>query len=137
VDLAYALQEERASGPLEPDFITPEQYRDRVRRELIDQPELRLMLAVMGDAIATYQRFAVVANPRNRRLFEEVERWIRSTDKSWPYSFINICHALSFDPDALRRGLHAWRREQLGNQARVTRFRIRTVPGMRRTLGGR
>jgi len=95
------------------------------------------MLAVMGDAIATYQRFAVVANPRNRRLFEEVERWIRSTDKSWPYSFINICHALSFDPDALRRGLHAWRREQLGNQARVTRFRIRTVPGMRRTLGGR
>ncbi|HYC23271.1 MAG TPA: hypothetical protein VEI94_11230 [Candidatus Bathyarchaeia archaeon] len=135
MELARVLFEERASGPLEPDFITPEQYRDRVRRELSDQPELRLMLAVMGEAIATYQRFAAGASQRNRRLFDDAERWIRSTDRSWPYSFTNICQALSFDPDALRRGLQAWRKEQLSRPGRVTRFRIRAVPGKRRALG--
>ena len=37
----------------EPDLTTPEQYQDRVRPRLVDQPEVRLMLAFMEDAVAT------------------------------------------------------------------------------------
>ena len=85
--------EESVYKLFEPDLITPEQHRDRVRSEWTDQPEFRLMLAVMEDAVATYQRYAVDPGRRNQRLFDEAESWINSTDTSWPYSFENICVA--------------------------------------------
>ena len=66
--------EESVFRLFEPDLITPEQHRDRVRPECTDQPEVRLMLAVMEDAVATYQRYAVDPGRRNQRLFEEADR---------------------------------------------------------------
>jgi hypothetical protein len=137
LEQAYTLPEEIAAGPLEPDFITPVQYQDRVRRDRTEQPELRLMLAVIGDAIATYQGFANRASPRDQQMFDEAERWIRSTNTSWPYSFDRICQALSFDADALRRGLEAWRGEQPHGQERAARLRIRSLIGTHRAMGDR
>jgi hypothetical protein len=104
--------EESVFRLFEPDLITPEQHRDRVMPECTDQPEVRLMLAVMEDAVATYQRYAVDPGRRNQRLFEEAQSWIESTDTSWPYSFENICTALRMEPEILRRGLETWREKQ-------------------------
>jgi hypothetical protein len=122
----------------EPDLITPEQHRDRVRSECTDQPEVRLMLAVMEDAVATYQRYAAEVNGRNQRLFEEAEDWINSTDTSWPYSFENICVALRVEPETLRRGLQSWREKRLGemNGGRkgLYRFPFRRVNGKRHSI---
>ena len=137
MEQGYTLPDEVAAGPLAPDFITPEQYQDRVRRDRIEQPELRLMLAVIGEAIVTYQRFANRASPRDQRMFDEAERWIRSTDTSWPYSFDSICQALSFDADALRRGLEVWRDKQPRVRERTARLRIRNPIGTRRAMAGR
>ena len=44
---AQVIQEDVVARLFEPDLITPEQYRDRVQMERTDQPEVRLMLAVM------------------------------------------------------------------------------------------
>ena len=131
---AFALQEDGVARLFEPDLITPDQHRDRVRAESTDQPEIRLMLAVMEDAVATYQRYATDPGRRNRRLFEEAESWIHSTDTSWPYSFENICAALRFEPETLRRGLESWRNERGDGRNGLYRFPFRRVNGKRHSI---
>lgn len=134
MDLSTVVPEDNVVRLFEPDLITPEQHRDRVRAERIDQPEIRLMLAVIEDAVATYQRYAVEPTRRNQRLFEDAERWINSTDTSWPYSFENVCTALRFEPETLRRGLRAWRDERVRDKAGIYRFPFRRVNGKRHSI---
>lgn len=129
------VQEEVVARLFEPDLITPEQHRDRVQTERVDQPEIRLMLAVMEDAVATYQRYASEPGRRNQRLFEEAESWINSTDTSWPYSFENICAALRFEPETLRKGLQDWREKRAqGETNDMYRFPFRRVNGKRHSI---
>ncbi|MBM4269829.1 MAG: hypothetical protein FJ144_25045 [Deltaproteobacteria bacterium] len=134
MESAFATQEDGVARLFEPDLITPDQHRDRVEMERTDQPEVRLMLAVMEDAVATYQRYAADPGRRNRRLFEEVESWINSTDTSWPYSFENICAALRFEPETLRRGLETWRTQQQKDRPGMYRFPFRRVNGKRHSI---
>jgi hypothetical protein len=137
MELAYSLPDDNVVRMFEPDLITPEQHRDRVRAELVDQPEIRLMLAVMEDAVATYQRYATDPSRRSQRLFEEAQTWIQSTDTNWPYSFENICTALRFEPSSLRNGLESWRAERLKGKTRVYRFPFRRVNGRRHSISVR
>jgi hypothetical protein len=134
MEAAYVPQEEGVAGLFEPDLITPEQHSDRVRPEPADRPEIRLMLAVMEDAVATYQRYAIDPGRRSQRLFEEAESWINSTDTSWPYSFENICAALRFEPESLRRGLQSWRDSQRKGHHGLYRFPFRRVNGKRHSI---
>jgi hypothetical protein len=134
MDVPYSFPEDNVVRMFEPDLITPEQHRDRVSSELVDQPEVRLMLAVMEDAVATYQRYAMDPGRRARRLFEEAQAWIASDDTSWPYSFENICHALRFNPDSIRRGLEEWRAERQNDKGHVYRFPFRRVNGRRHSI---
>ena len=96
------------------------------------------MLAVMEDAVATYQRYAAELNGRNQRLFEEAEDWINSTDTSWPYSFENICSALRVEPETLRNGLRTWREKRLSEMSEgrkgLYRFPFRRVNGKRHSI---
>jgi hypothetical protein len=121
-----------------PDIITPDQHLDRIRPASADCPEIRLMLAVMENGIATYLRYAaeaqIPAKRRARRLFGEAKAWVESADTSWPYSFENLCTALGFDPGQLRRGLGTW---EVGNlmQRRPTRLSIRRINGSRHVIG--
>ncbi len=121
-----------------PDIITPEQHLDRVRPSSADCPEVRLMLAVMENGIATYLRYAsearIPAKRRARRLFGEAKAWVESGDTSWPFSFENLCTALGFDAGQLRRGLGAWETEQ-ATQQRGTRLSIRRINGSRHVIG--
>jgi len=121
-----------------PDIITPEQHLDRIRPASADCPEIRLMLAVMENGIATYLRYAseaqIPAKRRARRLFGEAKSWVDSDDTSWPYSFENLCTALGFDPGQLRRGLGSWEVSNL-LQRRPTRLSIRRINGSRHVIG--
>ena len=69
------------------------------------QPERRLMLAVLEDAIDAYVD-NVGAQRGNRRVrFNEAANWFRSNDTEWPFSFVCICDALGIDPAVIRRML--------------------------------
>jgi len=94
---------------LAPDSILPEQLADRPFGGARIQPEKRLQVAVLADAVLTFQRWAGVADPRARRLFAEVDAWFASDDTDGPFTFITICDSLSFDPAYIRRGLRDWR----------------------------
>src|SRR3989475_8007786 len=72
------------------------------------QPEKRLQVAVLADAVLTFYRWAGVERARARRLFAEVEAWFASDEADGPFTFIAICDSLMFDPDYIRRGLRHW-----------------------------
>src|SRR5882672_7600237 len=68
------------------------------------QPEKRLMLAVLQEAVECFKEYA-----EHDRLFKETKEWIFEDDYEWPFSFINICEAVDMDPKYLRKGLWHWR----------------------------
>ena len=105
--------EKQFASALQADIIVPSQYFDRVRSDDPSQPEKRLMLAVMENAIVTFQKSIYAATRRQRRLLKATEEWIHSLDTSWPFSFENICATLGIDANYLRLGLEQWKDTQL------------------------
>jgi hypothetical protein len=125
---------------LEPETILPSQFFERFQIDATLQPEKRLMLAVLEDAVGAFQKHVTATGRRGRRLFSEAEEWFESSDVDWPFAFENICSALSLEPEYIRRGLHHWRDEQRTpglDSAKVVRFPFRRVNGRRHSITGR
>lgn len=79
------------------DSVLPEHLASRP-----GTPEQRLARAVLDDAIEVVlapMRFSRAS----RGLHKRTERWLASDGVAWPYSFVNICHALAVDPEWVRR----------------------------------
>lgn len=119
---------------VEPDLITPEQHRDQVRSEPTDQPEIRLMLAVMEDAVATFQRYLQKPSRSSERVFQETRTWLESEDLEWPYSFSNICEALGMEPELVREKMLAWETHPEQLRGGLYRFPFRRVNGKRHSI---
>jgi hypothetical protein len=125
---------------LEPEAVLPSQYFAQAAVDASLQPEKRLMLAVLEDAVGTFQKYANARERTGQRLFEDVDEWFASDDAEWPYSFVNISHALGLDAAYLRSGLARWRDRQSaaqGGTSNVVRFPFRRVNGSRHMITGR
>lgn len=125
---------------LEPEFIVPAQFFAGFRNDASLRPEKRLMLAVLEEAVADYQKFVIAASREGRALFEEVEAWFASEDREWPFAFASICDSLGLEASWLRRGLVLWRDAQRARHARgepVVRMQIRRVAGYRSKATGK
>lgn len=134
--------EESSGGStgLEPETILPSQFFDRFQIDATLQPEKRLMLAVLEDAVGAFQKHVSATGRRGRRLFSEAEDWFASADVEWPFAFENICAALGLEPAYIRAGLHRWRdaqRTPAPGHAQVVRFPFRRVNGRRHSITGR
>src|SRR5713101_5298159 len=92
---------------LAPESILPAQLYDQPLGGARIQPEKRLQVAVLADAVLTFHRCA--GDERARRLFAEVVAWFASDDADGPFTFITICDSLGFVPAYIRRGLRQWR----------------------------
>lgn len=138
---AVKIEEPRQPGvSMEPETVLPPQFFDRATIDASLQPEKRLMLAVLEDAVGAYQKYCTAPGRRAKRLFAEAEEWFLSDDRQWPYSFANVCEALGMEPDYLRGGLERWRDNQLNapvDSAKVVRFPFRRVNGRRHSITGR
>jgi hypothetical protein len=134
------IVEDQSATLFGPDTLLPAQYFDRVGADAAFQPEKRLMLAVLEEAIATFQRHAMLHTRRSERLVEEVEEWVSGASGEWPFSFDNICAALDLDAEYLRAGMNRWkeaehRKARVGNPT-VYRFPFRRVNGRRHSITG-
>jgi hypothetical protein len=131
--------EDPAITMVEPDTMTPLQFFDRALTESTLVPEKRLMLAVLEDAIASFQRNFIQARHNHDADDCDVESWLESDDMSWPFSFASICQALDMEPEYLRRGLQRWRdrTESLGTRGQVYRFPFRRVNGRRHSINAK
>lgn len=97
----------RDANPFGPDVILPEQFYDQ--RNGLEQAagEKALMLAVLEDGIRCFQEHLKNPRVRPRLLARQAEKWIRSADWDWPFSFNNVCESLSLNPECLRNRLLA------------------------------
>jgi hypothetical protein len=106
----------------EPDILASHQYLKTCQRATPVQPEKALMLAVLVEALETYQRFAFSYSPRSRLLFREAEAWFwreRPTDSI--FAFRSICEVFGLNPSFFRRGLMQW----TANRERTKASRIK------------
>jgi len=129
--------EETVTTLFGPEVILPSQFSEQVSLKQTDRGEKRLMLAVLEEAVATFQRNVDAKSRHGQRVFREAEEWIWSNDSSWPFAFENVCHALDIEPAFLRRGLERWKETQLAapsERARVYRFPFRRVNGRRSSV---
>jgi len=88
-------------------------------------PEKRLMVAVLDDALLTLARSRNASDRLARRLTAEVEEWIAADDPDWPFSFVNVCHALQLDPSCVRSRVARWRRETISPVTSLPSRRVR------------
>ena len=116
----FSAGHDRLTGLFEPDVLLPAQYFAAFRREGGLERERMLMLAVLEDAIDCYQKYAYARDPRGRQMFDEANEWVSSGDRTWLFSFENICDTLEISAEYVRRGLREWReRNQNGRRPRV------------------
>ncbi len=127
------------SVDLEPATVLPIQLYANLPPDASIVPEKRLLLAVLEEAVVTFQRHAVDQGRRGRRLFREAEEWVGSDDICWPCSFRNICDVLGLDAGYLRQGLRRWRdRQRDGGGLHVPhRHPFRRLSGSRTRAIGR
>ena len=115
--------EERLQELFQPDTLMPSQYFDRIRRRASLDGERRLMVAILEDAVDVYRKHADARDRKRQALFDDAATWIESDDKSWIFSFENICDVLGIDVSYLRSGLRRWYAERGGRRGAVLPFR--------------
>ncbi len=94
---------------LEPDSVLPCQLGDALFGAARLQPEKRLQLAVLQDAVVTLHRSLGDERSRRRRRVAEVDAWFASDATNWPFAFVTICDTLNLDPAHIRDGLRRLR----------------------------
>ena len=90
----------------EPDTILPTQFYSIFKNSQYREPERRLMVAILEDAVSCLSTDLHRCNPRQRKQYEEAKAWVAADDESeWIFSFKNICEVLGMNPSYLRHGL--------------------------------
>jgi hypothetical protein len=106
---------ERFASLFQPDTLIPQEYLETFKRRTHLQPEKRLMLAILEDGVACFQKYATAHNTRGKKYFQETEAWILEEPTERLFAFANICETLGLNADYLRRGLMAWKRAAVEN----------------------
>src|SRR5947207_13111835 len=101
--------EEKIASLFQPDMLLSAQYFENLRRRTHFEPEKRLMLALLEDAINCYQDNLISRSGKKKRLFEDTEQWVLRTDGDWIFSFDNVCDALGLNPEYVRQDLLRWK----------------------------
>lgn len=89
----------------QPDVMVIHEYLHVYRSSSAYTPEIKLIAAVLKDAIDCYLKYESVKTRRGKRIFNEAAQWIFSRQEDWLFSFDNICEMLKIDPDYIRRVL--------------------------------
>ena len=93
---------ERSMTPLwEPATILPQQFAPASFHRRA--PEMRLVAAILEDALQCISRNTGSPHGRRRREFIEACRWLFQDDhRDWPFTFNNICDLLGLNVVAVR-----------------------------------
>ena len=106
---------ERLASLFEPDRLAQAQFFGNFRRKTLIEPEKKLTLAILEDAINCFQDNLLVESGKGKKLFADAEEWILAEGNDWIFSFRNVCELLAIDPDYLRGGLMRWKRRKLAH----------------------
>jgi hypothetical protein len=96
---------------VQPEIVLPEQIESLRGQEL--GGARALMLAVLEEAILCIRGAARSPRAGGVREAQRARLWVKSRDRSWLFSFENVCSALEIDVESLRASV-------LGSQKPVT-----------------
>lgn len=117
--------DDRVSSLFQPDTLLADQYLETQRRNTPLEPEKRLMMAMLDDAVSCFQKYVNAQRRKEQALFQEVEEWFFDKDSDWFYSFENVSESLGLDPDYVRDGLARWKEMQVRPKAKI--YHLNTV----------
>lgn len=100
----------------QPDTLLVDTYLDTIRSKFHLDPERDLMLAVLQDAVDSFQRNIFCRSEKEKAAFLEAEGWIFEAGSDWLFSFENICEMLGINARYLRKGLKTWKQRKLHEQ---------------------
>lgn len=86
----------------QPEIVLPAQHAGMQRPKA---PELRLLAAILQDALDCVEQHRFASDPQNRQIYFEARQWFLADETTWPCSFDSICQSLDLDPNAVRRQL--------------------------------
>ena len=113
MDRAESVLEEKLPFLFQPDVLISAQYFDTLRSKTGMEPEKRLMLAVLEDAVRCFQDNVSAESDTKRKLFDEAEEWFLEEGDDRAFSFENICEALALNHEYVRQGLLRWKEKTL------------------------
>jgi hypothetical protein len=96
----------------QPDVLLVSEYLQVYQSNTTHTPEMRLIAAVLEDAIDCYIKYLFAKTRRGKRLCNEAEEWIFSHSEDWVFSFENICGMLKLEPNYIRRVLSRYKQER-------------------------
>jgi hypothetical protein len=108
----------------QPDVIAVHEYLYVYRSSNAYTPEIRLIAALLKDAIDCYLKHESDRTRRGKRIFSEAAQWIFGRHEDWLFSFENICEMLKIDPDYIRRVL----RKDVGEPLPIAKLARRRLP---------
>jgi hypothetical protein len=117
-----------------PDVLLPEQYNELRRRRHELRGELKLMFAVLEDAIHCYLHYINARTRQRRILFYEVREWMNSKNSNGLFAYDTLCEALSIDAGRLRKMLEQQRRQIASGRAPSRQQRTWTTRSRPRLL---
>lgn len=119
--LAYPSEEQVVQG----DAILPAQFYNGRRGGSGLEPVKRLMMAVLVNAIGSYQRNLGAKAALKRREFKEAECWLFEDKRDGVFSFEHICGILNTDANHLRQAIVHRCRARITGVAprRISRYR--------------
>jgi hypothetical protein len=137
--LPYGLEQaglttsEKSASVFQPDTLLAAQYCENRRRKALE-PEEKLVLAILEDAINCFQENHLARQGRRKRLFDEVRQWIFGPERDWVFGFENICGVVGFDPEYIRGGLERWKAKEVSKQrnARTTKYQLARIETRRK-----
>lgn len=61
-----------------------------------------LAAGILEQATLDLRRFRGATSGLEREFYLDAYRWVMSDDCSWPFSFLNVCQALTLAPETVR-----------------------------------
>ena len=124
--------EEKVASLFQPDTVLPAQYLETVRRKTHLEPEKKLMLSVLEDAVACFQKYAFTRDAHGKGLLHDAEQWILEESTEWLFSFDNICESLGLHPKYIRDGLHQWKEKKVTNRPKAEVYSLAQDAGRKK-----
>jgi hypothetical protein len=78
-------------------------YFQTICQREFTEPEKRLMLAVLEDALRCREKYLNAKDEQGKRLFREAEEWLMSETEDCVFSFGHVCDVLGCNPSYLRK----------------------------------
>ncbi|HEY1270130.1 MAG TPA: hypothetical protein VGH16_22925 [Candidatus Binatia bacterium] len=124
--------EEKVFSLFQPDILIPGQFLATTKSKTHRDPEQRLMLAVLEDAVWCFQNGLRAKDKKKQDLSREAEEWLMEEESQWLFSFNEICDLLGLEARYIRKRLVLWKTESLSARGKHAQ---RTAHPQRKTNG--